>query len=322
MNTNLITATVDLGTTSISRAYVDLLEPKNVFKLTQGVRFGGTKELPKLCKKLYEWEKYVTKTLFLFNTPTLLGGYFPRKISATRRIALMDWTANCPLGPGRSFRPIYDKIYRRAFKNLDSVISPSTQFVDFYSDQNTEIQQAYMPLPFPGLSPKPKTLSDKTRVLFIGADIKRKGGDVLLEKWEKARPTNSLLTFVCPNPPNRFYTNVTYLTDIVSGSERHRHLFETHDVLVLPSLAEPYGYVLLEAMNYGLAVLTTEAAGAATATREGGGLVFPNTYDCVDALIDLCSQPDRISEISKHTCAWVEPYKQKCRQQINDLFER
>lgn len=63
-------------------------------------------------------------------------------------------------------------------------------------------------------------------------------------------------------------TRITF-TGAVHGSEKAR-LFESADVFVLPSLAESFGYVLLEALSAGLPVVTVPEVGMAEAVRRLG----------------------------------------------------
>jgi glycosyltransferase involved in cell wall biosynthesis len=122
------------------------------------------------------------------------------------------------------------------------------------------------------------------QAVFVGRMEPEKGAWLLLEAWPHAAPDPSQAalvlvgdgvlrgrseegaTFVGPQPP-----------------EQVRNFLASSDVLVMPSLPtrsfrEPWGLAVNEAMNQGLAVIATDAVGAAAGglVRDGrNGLIVP-----------------------------------------------
>lgn len=96
------------------------------------------------------------------------------------------------------------------------------------------------------------------RLLFIGLDFYRKGGDLVLKAFAEVRKhvPQSRLTMITrlPKKHDLPLTNV----DIIS-SEFNRELvcsqFPLADIFILPSRLETWGDVILEAMAYGLACI-------------------------------------------------------------------
>lgn len=70
--------------------------------------------------------------------------------------------------------------------------------------------------------------------------------------------------------------NVVLLTEFVARKELAR-MFRAADLFVLPSLHEPFGIVIIEAMSQGCAIVATDSAGPRTITKNGkfGVLVPP-----------------------------------------------
>lgn len=107
--------------------------------------------------------------------------------------------------------------------------------------------------------------------LFVGRQAPEKGLEVLLAAWELARGSlRGSLTLVGDHP-DPLPAGVRSLGQL--GPERLREAYAQADVLVVPSIAtrtfrEPWGLVVNEAMNAGLAVIASDAVGAAA-----GGLV-------------------------------------------------
>jgi glycosyltransferase involved in cell wall biosynthesis len=143
-----------------------------------------------------------------------------------------------------------------------------------------------------------------TRFLFVGRPAPEKGVEVLLEAWRRARlsPREATLALVgvgggsSPQrhgEPSGFRAGgdgkpwgapdgAVLRLDPVAPAEL-RAMYAASEVLVLPSIAtptfrEPWGLVVNEAMNRGLAVIASDAVGAAAGglVRDGeSGLVVP-----------------------------------------------
>jgi glycosyltransferase involved in cell wall biosynthesis len=105
-----------------------------------------------------------------------------------------------------------------------------------------------------------------TRYLFVGRLIERKGLDVLLEAFEGVDggelriagdgPLREMVEATAARDPR------IRLTGHVAGDELAR-AYRHADVLVVPSLYEPWGLVVHEGLAYGLPVIATDQVGAA-----------------------------------------------------------
>jgi glycosyltransferase involved in cell wall biosynthesis len=93
------------------------------------------------------------------------------------------------------------------------------------------------------------------RFLFVGSGIHRKGLHHLLLAWRQANLSSSQLTIVSrridPQIRQNFDPgdNVLWLSSV--GDSDLFSMYESSDVLVMPSLIEGFGYVYLEAMARG-----------------------------------------------------------------------
>lgn len=124
-------------------------------------------------------------------------------------------------------------------------------------------------------SPGPERADDSVRLLFVGGDLRRKGGDVLLDVVESL-PDGVELTLVTKaavTPTER----VRVVNDLQPNDDRLIELFRSSDVFVLPTTAETFGIAAVEASAAGLPVVATRIGGLTDIVHDGvsGRLLEP-----------------------------------------------
>jgi glycosyltransferase involved in cell wall biosynthesis len=321
MNYAILGSTADHGTQSISNAFISAMVPESVMLMSRGFKRSGWRSLLEGIRFIRKAEKTGLTVLCLFNAPVLLAALAPRK-KGSKRIGILDWTEAYPSGKGGWKIWIYNRLYVWVFKRLDVVASPARGFREYYERYGVKIRECYYPLPEmlePGCVRSNST--GHVRLLYIGADYRRKGGDVLLEMWQKERPPSAELTFVCPKPPVTAMDGVRFLTDIKAGSDEHKKLFAEHDLLILPTKQEPFGYVLLEGICNGLAVVTTRMAGGADLVRAAGCCVEGSPEAAVRKAFEIASSPDMLLSTAQSTKSFTSTYSQIFVQGIESLFK-
>jgi glycosyltransferase involved in cell wall biosynthesis len=311
--------TDDWGTKSITEAYVSLLSPSITIRLERGLKKMRPLEVLKLWRFLYTQRKTGVTVVCLHRAPTLIAGLFPFPRHA-RWITILESNESCPYGLTGLRCKFYDAIYRIAFRRLDAVYSPFFPFRKYYQEQGISIKSCFYPLPFPVESLKEWKPAVTTRVLFIGADYTRKGGDLLLAFWAKSKPKNATLTFVCPSPPMYDSDDVVFLTEIKIGTPAHHNLLTNHDIIILPTFQDPFGFALLEAINFGICAITTSAAGAASIVIESGGIVANTPQAAIAELAELCNNPEDIKERQLKCRNFVHNYDQALRDSMNQIL--
>lgn len=139
-----------------------------------------------------------------------------------------------------------------------------------------------------------KTYNEKT-VLIVGVDFERKGGPTLLKAFRYVReqiPEARLMIVgpdIGPDEPG-----VEWLGRI-SDSEKLNEIYSKATVFSMPSVCEPFGLVLIEAMAHGLPVLGSTVDAMPEIVREGetGYLVMPgDAVSLANRLVALLSSPE------------------------------
>ena len=99
-------------------------------------------------------------------------------------------------------------------------------------------------------------------------------------------------------------------------------IFEITDLLVAPSIwFETFGYVVLEALSFGVPVLVSGNVGAKDIIPEGGGIVIDSI-----SLETLCAvirnlTPECLSRMNKVICEKFQvPVMESMSRQIQELY--
>ncbi len=138
--------------------------------------------------------------------------------------------------------------------------------------------------PRPGA--RPRADEGPLRILFVGADFARKGGETLLRAFTELRDRCELRLVtrgaVAPAPRVRVYR------DLAPNSDALRDLYATADIFVLPTLADCFPLAVQEAMAAGLPVVASDVGAIGEAVRDGetGFLTPPGDAAALAAALD------------------------------------
>jgi glycosyltransferase involved in cell wall biosynthesis len=127
-------------------------------------------------------------------------------------------------------------------------------------------------LPVPDTPPTP---GPGTRLLFVGKEWERKGGDDLLAAFarlKQARPDVTLV-LVGSSPSGEVPDGVTVLGAV--PHERMLQLYIDADVLVIPTYAEPFGVSFVEALRLGMPCVGTTVGNQRWIIEDAGECVEP-----------------------------------------------
>jgi glycosyltransferase involved in cell wall biosynthesis len=136
----------------------------------------------------------------------------------------------------------------------------------------------------------------RMRVLFVGADFRRKGGPLLLEAMAGRLGSLCELHIVTQSEDVIARPNVIVHRGLQANSPELLHQFAAADLFVLPTHADCLGVVLMEAAAAGLPVITTDVG----ALSEGllpdrSGLLIPpgDARALHAALTAMLDEPER-----------------------------
>jgi len=107
------------------------------------------------------------------------------------------------------------------------------------------------------------------RIVFVGADFMRKGGDVLMTVAALPEFSEVEWHLVTKSPPATQAANITCYTGFNSDAHGLRDLVQASDVLVLPTRADCSPIVILEAAASGIPSIATRMAGIGELIDDG-----------------------------------------------------
>ena len=127
----------------------------------------------------------------------------------------------------------------------------------------------------------------KTRILFTGYDFERKGGDLLL-KWAATTTLKNWELHIATREIQEVPPGVMVHAGLKSNSPELVELFQRCDIFALPTRADCFSLVSLEAMAAGLPVISTNVGGIGDIVRneETGYLIPPDDYDALHERLD------------------------------------
>lgn len=172
---------------------------------------------------------------------------------------------------------------------------------------------------YPGYMKPTKPL----KLLFVGSISLRKGIPFLLDAVAKCGAAVELT--IVGTPPSRAHpllvtkkNNVTYL--LPQSKTQLRNIYQMHDVFVLPSVCDSFGFVALEAMACGLPVIMTENCGA-PAPNYSWKVPAMNSQHLAERILYYANERSLIPEHGKIAMAFATTYTpQRYRNNVCRLF--
>ena len=136
--------------------------------------------------------------------------------------------------------------------------------------------------------PNAKANDGVVRLLFVGGDFIRKGGDLLLRWARSTRVKTPWEIHVVTRDQVGVTPGVTVHTGLANNSPELVQLYQSCDVFVLPTRADCYSLVGMEAMACALPIVITSLGGIPDLVTEGetGFLLSPDDYECLAEILD------------------------------------
>ena len=212
---------------------------------------------------------------------------------------------------GRISRRMYSETLNRAEKILITVDNPLRELLPADVQPNVRI------IPFgvdtKKFAPAQRQQNIRPTILFLANLLKRKGLRFLLEAMPliKEEVPNVRLDVVGGGPGEQYFKTLADCLGVTSevsfeGPVSHDETvkwFQQCDLYCLPSLGEPFGVSVLEAMACGKPVVVTDAGGIPSFVENGrGGYLVPlrDPASLAEAAIKILKNDSLAAQMGKH----------------------
>lgn len=201
---------------------------------------------------------------------------------------------------------------RRLYDRIDVLMTMSEwlgrSFVEHFDQDPAKVVAVGAGANFGDLPETPERDFGHPRVLFVAREFERKGGPQLLEAFARVREErpDAELWVVSehapaePPPGVRFHGRI--LRDTPEGEAEMLRLYREATAFALPSVYEPFGIAILEAMAWSLPCLGSPRCAIPEMIEDGvnGLLADPDDIDALAAgLMDLISDPARARQMGE-----------------------
>lgn len=222
-----------------------------------------------------------------------------------------------------------NRIERLAIKKANLVFYPSSWAArSAVEDYNAESEKVHI-VPFgANLDKVPsrelvlgRRKSNRCKLLFLGVNWQRKGGDIAYETFLKLQEMgiNAELTICGCNPPRKLsHPGLKIIPFLNKRDERQSQhlsdLLSSSDFLLLPTRAECAGIVFSEAAAFGLPVITTDTGGVSGMVANGqNGYMLPINAppsEYAKTIYDICKDEE-------HYCRLVISSRKVFEEKLN-----
>jgi glycosyltransferase involved in cell wall biosynthesis len=155
-----------------------------------------------------------------------------------------------------------------------------------------------------------RSKSERCRLIFVGVDWERKGGEIAFEtllKLEEMGIDAELVIVGCIPPKSFSHERMKVIGFIDKNDEKQYHelenLYLNSDFLLLPTRSECYGIVFCEANAYGLPVISTDTGGVSEIVHNGvNGFLLPTSArgaEYAQVIAELYQDEDRYTKLVK-----------------------
>ncbi len=183
-------------------------------------------------------------------------------------------------------RRAYGSVFRAAAGLVAFSQWAKTSFVEDYNCD----EKAVCVIP-PGVDVQQFAPAERTnelpKILFVGADFERKGGDLLLDVFRKRLRGWAELVLVT-TAEVRPEQGVAVHRDVGAKSQKLIDLYSQCDIFALPTRADCHSHACMEAMAAALPVVATRVGGIPDLVQEGktGVLVAPDDADALTQALE------------------------------------
>lgn len=223
---------------------------------------------------------------------------------------------------------VYLYLEKRAFKNAKKIIAISNMvkndIINSYNIDEKKIKIVYNGFKlekvnkaesFKNLKNEFSLENNNEKIfLYVGSGFKRKGVKEFLEILSKLKNNNFRAFIVGKEKKMSFYKNYAKTLGlekkvIFTGPRTDvKDFYSISDIFLFPTKYEPFGNVIIEAMNYENVVITTKSCGGGEIINQNYVMSESNDYTIANKIDKLLENEEQIESIKKENLEIVQNF--------------
>jgi glycosyltransferase involved in cell wall biosynthesis len=207
----------------------------------------------------------------------------------------------------KMYRQVRNSLQRFLYPLADGFLSYSSLTTQYLVDRGADpdsIVEGGQVMPVENLPSPSDEVEEENIVLFLSYLQKRKGIDILLDAWERVDTGDWKLVIAGSGPyedqiQSHAEENDTVKFEGYTQGKDKANLYCSARIFVLPTLHDPWGLVINEAVYYDTPVITTQAAGASDFVEDSecGVVIRENDQEVLaDALERMVNDEEHRAE--------------------------
>ena len=218
---------------------------------------------------------------------------------------------------------VYIYLEKRCFQNSKKIIANSNmikeQIIQTYDINPSKIDVIYN-----GINLKPKVnfdslkdefnIKDEKIILYVGSGFKRKGVEEFLNIISKLKYHNFKAFIVGKEKKISSYKNLALELNIshkvifTGARDDVDKFYSMSDIFLFPTRYEPFSNVVLEAMMYENAVITTKQNGASEILNDNYTMQKSKDYHIITKIDDLLNNQDKLDKIKARNLEIIQNF--------------
>lgn len=225
--------------------------------------------------------------------------------------------------------PLIHEIEYLGLNYADKVVAVSNYtkeiIMEHYAVPEEKIEVVHNAFTARRLYPEKKKKFKKPVVLFLGRLTPQKGPKIFLEIAKKVVEKYENVRFIIAGAGEMERELMLEASSLGIGThimftgflnrEEVEEALSLADIVVMPSVSEPFGIVALEALYFGCALIISKQSGASEVIQNAFKVDFWDVEKMVNIIIDLLTHPEELKKIQLHgkreaeTFTWNVPAK-------------
>jgi glycosyltransferase involved in cell wall biosynthesis len=206
----------------------------------------------------------------------------------------------------RLLHPLLSPLWSGITHDASALVCPSRSLQALVAKRDSALRTTRIPYGF-DVGRYRKESRRERRILVVSRMLQRKGIQFLLQALEEL-PLGPEVHLVGDGPylpalrklAARTRITVTFHGWLDNSSTELTRLYETSEIFVLPSEQENFPVALMEAMDAGLAIVTTRGSGCSEVVGDAGVFVEPRDVPGLRAALEsLVKEPERIRRLGR-----------------------